>query len=173
MREVHIYAETDTKAFESRERMVGYLLEVILPNGKPATKAEFYQTTGTYNEVILDALVKALERMKEKCELHLHTHNTFVLGTIDGPNLSLWEKTGYRNAKGEKIKCAELWERFAKGITGNLIATEAGSHSYYNWMITEMKRLKPEDPVEGPGKEIKIRIWDHRLVAPKHVEMRA
>lgn len=173
MREVHIYAETDIKAFERKKRMAGYLMEVTLANGKPATASEFYQTEGTYNAVILEALAKALERMKEKCELHLHSQNAYVLGTIDGPNLATWEKTGFRNGKGERIKCAELWEKVCEGMQGHLVTTESGFHSYYSWMMTEMKHQKPEDKEEPQLKGNNIRVWDHRLAAPKHEEIRA
>lgn len=178
MREVHIYAETAVKAFESRERTAGYVLEVVLPTGKPATKTEFYRTIGTYNEVILEAFAKALERMKEKCELHLHTHNSYILGTIDGPNLALWEKTGFCNAKGERIKCADLWESVSRGIQGHLVATQTGTHSYYNWMMAEMERIAAEGKGSGdagteepPAYKGTFRVWDQRNIDVMAIEM--
>lgn len=140
MREVHIYAETASRGFTKTMRPVAYLLETRTSTGKTATRDEFYEEESTYHEAILGAFGNALSRLKESCEVHLHTQDTFVLNMINGTYLDEWEKADYRNAKGEPIKNADQWEKIAGGIKGHLILTEPGRHSYYNWMVSEMER---------------------------------
>lgn len=140
MREVHIYAETGSRGFKRAMRPVAYLLEARTASGKTATREEFYEEESTYHEAILGAIGNALGRLKESCEVHLHTQDAFVLNMVDGDYLDEWEKADYKNAKGEPVKNADLWEKIAGGMKGHLILTEQGKHSYYNWMISEMER---------------------------------
>lgn len=140
MKVVHIYAESNTENFRCIDRGVGYVLELVT-NKATYTRENFWLKTGTYNEAILSAFNEALERMTEKCEIHLHTQNKFLLNMIGSPTQALWEKSGFRNSKGKEIANADLWKEFAKVADGHKITTEEGIHSYYRWMQEQMDRL--------------------------------
>lgn len=143
LQEVHIYAEAGSRVMQEKERMAGYVMEVRFPSGKIVTKEDFYLMKGTYNEVIMDAFARALERMTKSCELHLHTQNSFVLGIISGPVLEEWESNGFMGSKGRPVKHSELWESISRGISRHQLYTETGQHSYYRWMMEEMQRRFP------------------------------
>lgn len=140
MKVVHIYAESNTENFRCIDRGVGYVLELVT-NKATYTRENFWLKIGTYNEAILSAFNEALERMTEKCEIHLHTQNKFLLNMIGSPTQALWEKSGFRNSKGKEIANADLWKEFAKVADGHQITTEEGIHSYYRWMQEQMDRL--------------------------------
>lgn len=140
MKVVHIYAESNTENFRCIDRGVGYVLELVT-NKATYTRENFWLKIGTYNEAILSAFNEALERMTEKCEIHLHTQNKFLLNMIGSPTQALWEKSGFRNSKGKEIANADLWKEFAKVADGHKITTEEGIHSYYRWMQEQMDRL--------------------------------
>ena len=116
------------------------MLELVTNKAK-YNRANFWLKIGTYNEAILSAFNEALERMTEKCEIHLHTQNKFLLNMIGSPTQALWEKSGFRNSKGKEIANADLWKEFAKVADGHKITTEEGIHSYYRWMQEQMDRL--------------------------------
>ena len=129
-----------TENFRCVDRGVGYVLEMVTAKGT-YTRESFEWKTGTYNAVILEALGEALARMKEKCEIHLHTQNKFLLNMIGSPTYVLWEESGFRNSKGKEIANADLWKVFAQAAEGHRITTEEGIHSYYRWMQEQMDRL--------------------------------
>lgn len=138
MQIVHIYAESETADFRRIDRGTGYVLEVKLPSGKTVTREKFEWMTGTYNEVILKAFNDALSRMTEKCEIHFHTQNKYILTAIDR-YLDTWQGNHFKKSSGEAISGASLWEEFSDRISGHLVQTEEGHHSYLTWMLNEMK----------------------------------
>lgn len=143
MREVHIYAESETAAPRCMKRRMGYVLEYV-SSGRTFTREEFYEDTGTYHAVILRALTKAVKRIKEPCELHIHTQDTFTLEMLD-ENLPYWAVNGYRTAKGKLIKNHFEWQNLFEASRSHLITKEAGMHTYYHWMLDEMKKCRKAD----------------------------
>lgn len=82
MRRVDIYIETDSTSPRPHVRKYGYVLECDL-RGRPVTREGFGQTEGTYNQSVLIALAEALVRIKQPCEIHIHSGNEFVLNMVD------------------------------------------------------------------------------------------
>ena len=110
-----------------------------IKNGEEKTVNGFGRIFGTYHEATLRSLSDALDRLNQSCEVYIHTEDRFVLNML-GTQLEKWAGNNYLNAKGEPIKHAELWEEVYERIQGKEIHTEAGRHSYSEWLDTEMKR---------------------------------
>lgn len=144
MQTVHIYVETDITAPRPVQRYVGYVLECMTVSGKTGTRERFQKKTGTYHQAILEALIEAVERINQSCEVHIHTQDTFVLDMI-GKNLSLWAGNEFRNSKGELVKNHSLWSRLWTLLQRHLIETERGEHPYLNWMQSEMMKRREAD----------------------------
>lgn len=138
---VHIYAETDSTAPKSQERMAGYVLECITSSGKTATREYFEKKTGTYHAVILRTLIDAMSRINQSCEIHVHTQNDFILESLVS-NLPGWASNDYRSQKGTMIKNCQEWQKLWELVKKQLIVKAPGMHSYYAWMQGEMARLK-------------------------------
>lgn len=64
----------------------------------------------TNNRMELMAAIKALEALKRKCTVNLYTDSQYVrLGMTEW--LAGWKTKGWRNAKKESVKNADLWQQ--------------------------------------------------------------
>lgn len=138
---VHIYAEADSTAPRSQQRMAGYVLEYITPSGRTETKEEFVKVTGTYHAVILQMLCAAASRITKSCELHIHTQDSFVLGCMVS-DLPGWASNGYRSKRGTLIKNCREWQQLWEKVAVQQVVKEPGMHTYYNWMQGKMAEEK-------------------------------
>ena len=59
--------------------------------GKRKQEKDLGKIEGTYHQAVLTALIEALERFRESCEVHVHTENEFILNMID-MNLEKWAR---------------------------------------------------------------------------------
>lgn len=75
--------------------------EKELCGGEPAT---------TNNRMELMAAIMALESLKEKCEVRLHTDSKYVMDGLTQwmPN---WKKRGWKTADNKPVKNVDLWQR--------------------------------------------------------------
>ena len=143
MQTVHIYVETENTSPRSTSRMAGYVLEYKKQSGEMKTAEDFSQKIGTYHRAILLAMEDALKRMNRPCELHIHTQDEYVLNSID-KYLHIWAANGWRNKKGDLVKNHFEWSRLWRLLQGHLIVTEAGMHSRYSNMVTQMREKMRE-----------------------------
>lgn len=137
---VNIYIETDSAFPRSSEKSYGYVLECII-RSIPYTREGFGAVKGTFNEAILTAAKEALNRINTRCEVHLHTRNSYVLDMIDR-NLDKWAENNFTGSNGQKIKNADLWKAVFEAAGECNIVPEPGEHSYSRWIREEIERRK-------------------------------
>lgn len=99
--------------------------------------------------MILQTLIDALQRINQSCEIHVHTQNDFVLGSLVS-NLPGWASNSYKSQKGTLIKNCQEWKKLWELVKKQLIIKEPGMHSYYGWMQAEMERFKNPPHSEKP-----------------------
>ena len=63
----------------------------------------------TNNRMELTAVIRALEALKEPCEVHLHTDSRYVIDGITGWIFG-WQKNGWKNAAKKPVLNADLWQ---------------------------------------------------------------
>ncbi len=140
MKTAHIYIATDSSSPRASEKHYGYVLECEV-SGEARTREGFGKMTGTYNQATLTALVKALGRFKQGCELHVHAENTFVIGMLCR-NLKTWAGNGYLTSKGRPVANREEWEKVWSLSKKHLVVAEPGRHPYSGWLREEMEKKK-------------------------------
>lgn len=91
--------------------------------------------------MVLEVICKALERMKEPCEIHLYTEDVYVLNMIDNC-LEKWKANGFRTSKDKLVKNEDLWQQYDRVSRGHLIKTEYGVNQYLSWIKEEIERRK-------------------------------
>lgn len=138
MRLVNIYIETDSVSPRAMPRKYGYVLECEV-HGRPVTREGFGQAESTYNQAVLTALAEALSRIREPCEVHIHSRNDYVLNMID-INLYKWAAGGFLSSSGKPVAGKEEWEKVWELLKGQMTVTVHGSHSYSGWLHGEMER---------------------------------
>ncbi|MFM2300817.1 MAG: ribonuclease [Pseudomonadota bacterium] len=68
-----------------------------------------HEPATTNNRMELTAVIRALNALKEPCEVHLHTDSRYV---IDGITKWIfgWQKNGWKNSQKKPVLNAELWQ---------------------------------------------------------------
>jgi len=64
----------------------------------------------TNNRMELMAAIAALEALKRRCEVDLHTDSQYLRQGITGW-IKGWKKNGWRTASKEPVKNVDLWQR--------------------------------------------------------------
>ena len=85
---------------------------IILDDGKKIEiKGNKKDTTN--NQMELLAAIKALESLKEMCEVNLYTDSKYVKQGITEWIIK-WKTNGFKNSKNKPVLNAELWMRLDK-----------------------------------------------------------
>lgn len=141
MFKVNIYLAQDTASTSKYKRSHGFVIDYKKKNGEDETRQGFGETEETYHGATLICLLDAMELLTQPCEITVHSEDRFVLNMMKN-NLEKWAETDFRNAKGDPLKHAELWEELWKIIAekGHELEIESGHHAYSEWLESEMKR---------------------------------
>ncbi len=140
MKKADIYIKTDSSSPKQTEKWYGYVMECKVA-GEIKTREGFGKITGTYHKAVLTALIEALERFKEPCEIYIHTEDVFVLNMIE-LNLAVWAEKEFQTTKGKPVANQEEWAKIWDLSNKHLLLTEPGEHGYTEWLLTEMERRK-------------------------------
>jgi ribonuclease HI len=75
-------------------------------------KRELYggETHTTNNRMELTAVIRALEALKRRCKVRLHTDSQYVQQGIS-VWIHSWKKRGWRTADNKPVKNEDLWRR--------------------------------------------------------------
>lgn len=68
----------------------------------------------TNNRMELTAVIKALELLKEPCEVELYTDSQYVANALTQGWARKWQANGWMRNKKEKALNPELWEKLLK-----------------------------------------------------------
>lgn len=145
MRMTRIYIAIDSRSPRITKKNYGYVLECEV-SGEARTREGFGTVTGTYHQATLTALIKALERFTQKCELHIHTEDMFVLNMML-KNLDAWEANGFTTSKGSPVANREEWMEVRNLSKEHLIVPEPGKHQYTGWLQGEIQKRKEQGNV--------------------------
>lgn len=141
--EINIYIETSMKGPREQMGAYLYLVERFKEQGEPETEGGFCFQMGTENKMVLTALIRALERIKEPSSLRVYTRCGHVLHSLQNHRPVLWHKNGWKNAKGKPVHNAELWERVLQAMESHIYIATDERHSYLDWMNFELEnRIK-------------------------------
>ena len=65
----------------------------------------------TNNRMELTAVIKALEALKESCEISLYTDSKYVSDAFNQGWIYAWMKKGWKKADNKPVLNQELWQR--------------------------------------------------------------
>ena len=85
------------------------------------TKLEIWggEKESTNNRMEMTAVIKALECLKEPCQVELHADSQYVLNAFTKGWLQDWKARGWKTADKKPVKNQDLWE---------ILDTEASKH---------------------------------------------
>jgi ribonuclease HI len=83
---------------------------VLLQHGGKTRELYGGEAQTTNNRMELTAVIRALEALKQRCHVRLHTDSQYVqLGIRDW--IHSWKKRGWRTADKSPVKNEDLWRR--------------------------------------------------------------
>ena len=95
---VNIYLETDKQCQARVQRRYGYVIEAVYA-GRTETREGFGNSSSTYHQCNLQALIEALSRFRSTCEICIYTRDTFVASRVlrisDLALCAAWRKCKY------------------------------------------------------------------------------
>ncbi|MFI3172159.1 MAG: RNase H family protein [Eubacteriales bacterium] len=144
MYRINIYLEIEKDAMQTTRNKYGYVLSYLDKKGNPYERCGFGERIGTKNQVTLSAMIDALKRVNQSCEIHIHTQNDHVCGMMDNC-IDSWVSRGFVTAKGKEIANLEEWQQVAKLTRAHLIKMEKGYHEYTEKLKYEMRRHYEEN----------------------------
>lgn len=142
MKEVNIYVKSSIKSTRKRNGYIGYVLELITAE-EPITLNNFEKVEQmTANQSELEATIKALKRMTEKCVLVIYTDSKYIGSAIDNKWVEGWKEKNWINAKNEPIANSKEWQEMLNLLVGQQYSVVVGfKHKYATWMESELARM--------------------------------
>lgn len=136
--QVNIYIEDNVRGAKLKKAKAMYLLECVV-DGKPYTKYKIIEMENcTKNMIDLVALIDALERMQKKAEISIFISNCSVYGTLNNMWHIQWQKNSWINARGNKVKNWEQWQKVTELLENFPYIVTDKDHSYRKWMQSEL-----------------------------------
>lgn len=140
--EVKIYLESTIKSPRESAGVIGYVVEVPTSKG-PATFSNFHHITATKNQAQIMALNMALSSLKKMpLALSIYADFDYLAAGFEQGWLDQWQENGWKNAKGEVVKNASLWQETLILLNGNPVEIKREKNEYRSWIQGEMKRLE-------------------------------
>lgn len=152
---VRVFLETSMKGPRKGDGWYGYLLETT-SKGEARTISEVaMEHDVTANQLHMKALLAALGRLNQECEVEIYTESTYLRSNYEN-NLDDWAAGGWMTARGEPVKNRELWEKIYRIGKWEQRIRFSGTykHEYKSWLCAEIARRKQE--AERPGRRMHV-----------------
>lgn len=89
---------------------------ILIYNGKEKEISGGEKNT-TNNKMEMMAVIKALEVLKEKCDVEVYSDSAYVVNSINNKWVYSWKKNNWIKSDKTKAKNIELWEELLKLIS--------------------------------------------------------
>ena len=70
-----------------------------------------YEENTTNNKMELTAAIKALERLKEPCEVELYSDSAYLVNAFLEGWLTKWQMNGFRSSNKKPVQNVDLWQK--------------------------------------------------------------
>ncbi len=100
-----------------------------------------YNEETTNNQMELTAAIKALELLKEPCEVDLYSDSAYLVNAFLEDWVTKWQLNGFRSANKKPVQNAELWKQIIE-LTNkhkvNFIKVKGHADNKYNNRCDEL-----------------------------------
>lgn len=94
----------------------------------------------TESAMVLHAVWDAMQRLQYACTVVIHTECMYVASAIKQYWPESWRRNGWKNARGNEVKHAVLWDMLLRETeeAGHIVLAESDKHEYAEWMRFNM-----------------------------------
>lgn len=89
---------------------------ILIYNGKEKEISGAEENT-TNNKMEMLGVIRALELLKEKCDVDIYSDSAYVVNSINNKWVYSWKKNNWIKSDKSKAKNIELWEELLKLIS--------------------------------------------------------
>ena len=89
---------------------------ILIYNGKEKEISGGEENT-TNNKMEMMGVIKALEMLKEKCDVEIYSDSAYVVNSINNKWVYSWKKNNWIKSDKSKAKNIDLWERLIELIS--------------------------------------------------------
>lgn len=148
MRQVNIYTATTFKGLNVQNGIIGYILELVTDTEPITLDSTELLHDMKPNRAELIAVIKALQRMKEKCELVIYTESPYVANAFNAGWPDKWKQNNYKTAKGGDVANADEWIKLDELLAGHKYEFRLQEeYSYRNWLKGHIEKVKEYEDV--------------------------
>lgn len=149
MKEVNIYISSTIRGSRRQNGYIGYVLEYYAPNRKyPWTLYDYEQIYDmNCNRAVLEALIRAMARLREKCVLSIYTESGYLYNGFGGDALTdRWQENGWRTAQDTEVKNRDKWEALIQAFRGTIYQFFLNeSNAYIIGLKNDLRMLTDQD----------------------------
>lgn len=142
--QVNVYIEVSIRGPAVREGAYLYVLEYMI-DGQPVTRCGYCRHESSENQLTLEALIRASERVRKPAEIRVFTRCGYVFNAIRNGWPQQWKEAGWKNARGKPVKNVALWDRILYGDPPHTFTATEEDHSYREWMMCELERREKKN----------------------------
>ncbi len=73
-----------------------------------------YVPETTNNRMELQAVLSALNLLKERCKVHIYTDSAYIYNAFTSDWISKWQKNNWRNSNKKEVLNKDLWQKLIK-----------------------------------------------------------
>ena len=115
MKTVNIYIETTIKAPTVKDGKYASALVFTKANGENAYRiVSGEECDSTYNRLTLIAMIRSLQKLKERCHVVIHTDNAYIKNISEQGAPEKWRRSEWKKATGAEVQNKELWKLYVE-----------------------------------------------------------
>lgn len=137
---VNIYVETNIKPPRRHDAKAMWLVEYVTHGQTFTRQGIIEQKQTTINQLTLTALIEALNILVKPCEIRINTQAESVCNTLGNSWHIQWQKNGWKNAKGNTVQNADLWEKVTDLMANHVCTFLCEDHPFRMVMQRELKK---------------------------------
>lgn len=116
MKEVTIYTDG---ACSGNPGLGGWGAVLIYKDRKKEISGAVENTTN--NQMEITAVIKALELLKESCNIKIYSDSAYVVNAFLNGWIDNWQKNNWRNSSKEPVKNKELWLNLIELLSPHIV----------------------------------------------------
>lgn len=145
MQQVNIYTRTSFTGLKPQNGVAAYILEMNTEKGPVTLQNLLILQNATPNHAELKVVIKALERMRQKCSLTIYTESSYVAAGYNSGWVVSWKENGWKTARGKEVSNREQWEQLDNLLCGHEFTFRSGAdHPYRRWLAGEVEKRAKE-----------------------------
>lgn len=106
----------------------------VLIHGETIRELSGGERATTNNRMEMLGVIRALEALKERCKVRVHSDSAYVINCFREQWYVRWERNGWKNSKKEPVENRDLWEQMIALVrTQDVDWVKVKGHSGDRW----------------------------------------